>query len=75
MGQWYSFCCSFFLYLFWSHLAACKILIPQPGIEAMRPAVEAQSDNHQTTREILVQFPYDISSLVQSNMFQANVSY
>ena len=32
---------------------ACGILVPQPGIESMPPAVEAQSLNHWTTREVL----------------------
>ena len=31
---------------------ACGILVPQPGIEPVPPAVEAQSLNHQTTREV-----------------------
>ena len=31
---------------------ACGILVPQLGIELMPPAVEAQSLNHQTSREV-----------------------
>ena len=31
---------------------AYRILVPQPGIEPMPPAVEAQYLNHQTTKEI-----------------------
>ena len=31
---------------------ACRILVPQPGIEPVPPAVEAQRPNHWTTREI-----------------------
>ena len=31
---------------------ACGILVPRPGIEPMPPAVEAQSLNHWTTREV-----------------------
>ena len=27
---------------FWPHCAACGVLLPQPGIEPMPPAVEAQ---------------------------------
>ena len=30
---------------------ACRILVQQPGIEPVLPAVEARSHNHQTTRE------------------------
>ena len=31
--------------------AACGILVPQPGIEPVPPAMEARSPNHWTTRE------------------------
>ena len=31
---------------------ACGILVPQPGIEPTPPAVEAQSLNHWTAREV-----------------------
>ena len=30
---------------------ACRILVPQPGIEPVPPAVEAQSPNHWAARE------------------------
>ena len=33
------------------NLEACRILVPQPGIELMPPAVETSSLNHWTTRE------------------------
>ena len=46
----------FFLQGFWPHRMACRILVPQPGIEPMPPAVEVRSPNHRTTRE----FPYVI---------------
>ena len=36
---------------FWLHLEACGILVPQPGIEPVFPAVEVWSPNHWTTRE------------------------
>ena len=43
---------SFFLFFFfWSHHAACWILVPQPGDEPVPPAVEVRSPNHWTTRE------------------------
>ena len=32
--------------------AACGILVPQPGIEPVPPALEAQSLNHWSTREV-----------------------
>ena len=34
-------------------LTACRILVPQPGIEPVPPAVEVQSPNHWTTGEVL----------------------
>ena len=43
---WYS--------LFWLHQVAGGILVPQSGIEPMPPALGAQSLNHWTTREVLV---------------------
>ena len=33
-------------------VAACKVLVPQPGIEPKTPAVETQSLNHWTARKI-----------------------
>ena len=35
------------------HAAACGILVPGPGIEPVSPAVESQSLNHSTAREVL----------------------
>ena len=53
------FKCNPFLYfyflfkkLFWPHCMSCGILVSWPGIEPMSPAVEAQSLNHWTTREV-----------------------
>ena len=34
----------------------CRIFVPQPGIELMAPAMEAQSPNHWTTTEFPVDF-------------------
>ena len=34
---------------------ACGILVPQPGTEPKSPAVEAQSLNHWTSREVPTQ--------------------
>ena len=42
-----------FLFLFlWPHHATCRILVPRTGIKLVPPAVEAQSLNHWTTREV-----------------------
>ena len=43
---WYS--------LFWPQQVAGGILVPHPGIEPMPPALGAQSLNHWTAREVLV---------------------
>ena len=40
-----------FFFFFWSRCTACGILVPQPGIELMPPAMEAWSPNHWTTKE------------------------
>ena len=45
----------FFFFFFgggWPHLAACGILVLQPGIKPMPPAVGAQSLNHWPAREV-----------------------
>ena len=41
-----------FIYLFWLHRVAFRILIPQPGIEPVPPAVEGRRLNHWTPREV-----------------------
>ena len=40
-----------YLFTYSLHHAAHKILVPQPGIKPVSPAVEAQTLNHWTTRE------------------------
>ena len=35
-----------FMYLFWPHHVACRILVPQAGIEPGAPAVKAWSPHH-----------------------------
>ena len=40
------------LLLFWSHCVVCRILVPQPGIQPVSPAVGARSPNYWTTREV-----------------------
>ena len=42
-----------FFFFFWPHGAACGILVPRPGIKPVPPALEAQSLNHWTAREVL----------------------
>ena len=42
---------SFFLFFLLYHVAF-RILVPQVGLKSVSPAVEAQSPNHWTTREI-----------------------
>ena len=36
----------FTICFYWLHCVACRILVPQPGIKLMPPAVEAQSLNY-----------------------------
>ena len=43
----------FFFFFFWRHCVACGIFISQPGIEPEPPAVEEESLNHWTSREVL----------------------
>ena len=40
------------LFFFWLCCASCGILIPQPGIKPMPPALEVQSLNHGTFLEV-----------------------
>ena len=42
-----------FNFFFWPHCVARRILVPQPGIKPLPPAVEGQSLNHWTIREVL----------------------
>ena len=43
----------FFTFLkFWLHCVACEVLVPWPGIKPVFPALEAQSLNHWTAREV-----------------------
>ena len=41
-----------FLFFFFFDRVACGILAPRPGIERVPPAMEGQSLNHWTAREI-----------------------
>ena len=42
-----------FFFFFWPRHAACEILVAQPGIKPVPPAVEAWNPNHWTAREVL----------------------
>ena len=44
------------LFLFWSCLVAWGILVPQPRIKLVPPAVEAQRLNHWSAREVCCHF-------------------
>ena len=44
----------FFFFCFWPCHASCWILAPQSEVELVPPALEAQSLNHWTAREVLV---------------------
>ena len=50
---WMRFPFSFFLsfFLLWLRRMACRILVPQPGLEPGSPAVEARIPNPRTARE------------------------
>ena len=48
----FSFFPFFLLFFFFPHHVAYRILAPGPGIEPMPPAVDAQSRNHWTPREV-----------------------
>ena len=41
-----------FSFFFFLHRAACRILVPRPGMEPTPPAVEAQSPNYWTARQV-----------------------
>ena len=41
----------FYLFI-WLHRGVCGILVPQPGIKPMLPALEAWSLNHWTSKEV-----------------------
>ena len=40
-----------FIFIFWPYFEGFEMLFPQPGIEPVPPAVEAQSLKHWTARE------------------------
>ena len=54
MGSLYLF--KYFKIYFWLLRETHEILVPQPGIELMPPAVETQSLNYWTIREVSTHF-------------------
>ena len=52
-----------FFFFFWP-CVACGILVPRPGIKPIPPAVEVQSLNHWTTREV----PLEAFSTLQADL-------
>ena len=49
----------FSFFFFWPRLAACGILVSLPGMEPVPPAVEVQSPNQWTAREVpILEFSY-----------------
>ena len=58
-----------FFFFFWLRRAACRILVPQPGIEPIPFAVEAQSPNLWTARE----FPEKIWSCKKMRVGEKNI--
>lgn len=42
----------FNVFIYWPCDVACGVLVPQPGVEPAPPAVEVQSLNHWTTKEV-----------------------
>ena len=45
-----------FFFIFWPHRMACGILVPQPEIQTLPPALEVWFLNHWTTREVHIDF-------------------
>ena len=65
----------YFIFLFlWLHHVACRILVPWPGIEPEHPAVEAQSPNHWTTRELPPTFQLLITTLLRQYQWKWKIS-
>ena len=50
----------FFFFFLRLHCVACGLLVPQPGIEPVSPALGAWSANHWTTREVPLRTLFDM---------------
>ena len=57
----------FLNFFFWPCPTACGILLPWPGIEPTTPAVEAQSLNHWTAREVPKLLILDLQKSCKAN--------
>ena len=68
---YFFFNCIFCLFIYLLHHTACRILVPQPGIELGPSAVRVQSSNHWTTRE----FPASHIQLSFLQLYKDQVSY
>ena len=64
------------IYLFFLSFdhAACRILFPPPGIEPTSPAVEVQSLNHWTTREVSL-FIFESTCLLFHSQVSTGLSF
>ena len=71
LGPTFVFRFLFFGSFFWPCHAACGILVPQPGVELVPPAVEVQSINHWTARE----FPYFLKFLKMLFLWEVCVHF
>ena len=63
-----------FLFLFWTHLTACRILVSWPGIKSEPFAVQAQGLNHWTTREVPLHFSI-LTNIQRGSYFCFHVRY
>ena len=57
-----------YLFIFWPCHTACGILVPWSGIEPLSPAVEVQSFNHWTAREVPTTFVLKIPILTRFSL-------
>ena len=53
-----------FYLFFWPCCTACGILVPQPGIKPMSPALKSWSFNHWTTSEVPMKSDFDNCAVV-----------
>ena len=71
--MWYMYTAYFFFFFsfFPLHLKACEISVPWPGIQPEPPALEAQSLNHWTTREVILLFVF-CSTYLSLNFYSSD---
>ena len=68
-------CVYIYIFFFCPSCTACEILVPQPGIIPMPPALEAWSLNHWTTREAPTFFAYIFWKYIFSNLLFINILF